>query len=163
MYFQHLPAVSINVHLSAGLRWGIENSSEPADPAASPETAHEPRQPSQLTPEILSALLGGPSDADLMKAAIGAIQSSDVDLENKLIAFDNFEQMVENIDNANNMEPLGLWMPLVKLLEHDEPEIRKYAAWCCGTAVQNNEKAQERVSLLPQLLFRNGPLLTLSM
>ena len=86
-----------------------------------------------------------------MKEAMAAIQSPDVDLENKLIAFDNFEQMVENIDNANNIEPLGLWTPLVALLAHDEAELRAMAAWCCGTAVQNNEKAQERVSPLSPL------------
>jgi len=67
-----------------------------------------------------------------------------VDLENKLIAFDNFEQLVENIDNANNLEPLKLWEPLLKELENEEGELRAMAAWCIGTAVQNNEKAQEK-------------------
>ncbi|PYH98879.1 Hsp70 nucleotide exchange factor fes1 [Aspergillus ellipticus CBS 707.79] len=108
-----------------------------------------------LKPEMLSALFGGPSDADLMKASMAAIRSDEVDLENKIIAFDNFEQLIESIDNANNLEPLGLWSPLVELLQHEEAEIRRMAAWCIGTAVQNNEKAQDKLvvfNALPTLV-----------
>lgn len=89
--------------------------------------------------------MGGPSDADLMKESMAALLSDEVDLENKIVAFDNFEQLVENIDNANNMEPLGLWTPLVGLLQHKEADMRRMAAWCIGTAVQNNEKGQDKV------------------
>lgn len=98
-----------------------------------------------LNPEVLSSLFGGPSDADLMKAAMGALYSPDVDLENKIVAFDNFEQLIESLDNANNMESLGLWTPLVQLLDHEEADMRRMAAWCVGTAVQNNEKSQDKV------------------
>lgn len=98
-----------------------------------------------LNPEVLSSLFGGPSDADLMKAAMSALYSPDVDLENKMVAFDNFEQLIESLDNANNMESLGLWTPLVQLLEHEEADMRRMAAWCVGTAVQNNEKSQDKV------------------
>lgn len=82
-----------------------------------------------------------------MKAAIEVISSPDpeVTLENKLIAFDNFEQLIENLDNANNIANLSLWTPLLELLKHDERELRKMAAWCVGTAVQNNERTQERL------------------
>jgi hsp70-interacting protein len=121
-------------------KWGIENS----DASRNEPSSAPPR--GNLNPEILAALMGGPSDADRMKDAISAIENPEVDMENKMIAFDNFEQLVENIDNANNMESLGLWAPLVKLLESEEKELRMMAAWCAGTAVQNNVKAQERVS-----------------
>ncbi|KAK1835425.1 nucleotide exchange factor Fes1-domain-containing protein [Podospora conica] len=105
---------------------------------------------SDLTPEVLAALFGGPSEADLMKAAIEVItdpapSSADDDLENRLVAFDNFEQLIESLDNANNLENLGLWRPLLDLLTHEERELRRMAAWCVGTAVQNNEKTQERL------------------
>ncbi|KAG4426909.1 hsp70 nucleotide exchange factor fes1, partial [Cadophora sp. M221] len=81
-----------------------------------------------------------------------AILSPDpsITLTDKLTAFDNFEQLIENLDNANNLEPLSLWTPLLSCLRHEESEIRKMAAWCVGTAVQNNEKSQER------LLAMNG-------
>lgn len=89
--------------------------------------------------------MGGPSDADLMKQAMTVIVHPEAELEDKLTAFDNFEQLIENLDNANNMEPLGLWSPLLTQLNNAQAEIRKMAAWCVGTAVQNNEKCQQHL------------------
>lgn len=103
---------------------------------------------SDLNPEILAALLGGPSDADLMRQSIAVITATgdpEVTLEHRLTAFDNLEQLIESLDNANNLGPLGLWAPLLSALADAEPEVRKYAAWVVGTAVQNNEKSQERL------------------
>ncbi|TQS31401.1 hypothetical protein Golomagni_08316, partial [Golovinomyces magnicellulatus] len=123
------------------LRWSIENSENSRqDPAAeAPQT--------NLTPDVISALMGGPSEADLMKASIEIITSKDGDvtLDDKLIAFDNFEQLIENLDNANNIENMGLWTPLLAQLTDEESEVRKMASWCIGTAVQNNAKTQERL------------------
>lgn len=129
------------------LKWGIQNSSGTANSTTDNNASSGAGAPSTrgLDPQALAALLGGPSDADLMKEAMAALHSDEVDLDNKLIAFDNFEQLVETIDNANNMENLGLWTPLLELLKHEEKEMRKMAAWCVGTAVQNNEKAQDKV------------------
>jgi hypothetical protein len=129
------------------LKWSVENSSTTAnDPSAAPPTNRH------LNPDALNALFGGPSDADLMIASMQAIRSDDpeITLEDKLVAFDNFEQLIENLDNANNLQPLSLWTPLLQCLAHEEAEIRTMAAWCVGTAVQNNEKSQER------LLAMNG-------
>jgi hsp70-interacting protein len=129
------------------LKWSVENSSTTAnDPSTAPPSNRH------LNPEALNALFGGPSDADLMIASMQAIKSTDpeITLEDKLVAFDNFEQLIENLDNANNLQPLSLWTPLLECLAHEEAEIRMMAAWCVGTAVQNNEKSQER------LLAMNG-------
>lgn len=127
------------------LKWSIENSETSRnDPAAPPPK-------SELTPELLASIMGGPSDADLMNAAMEIITSTDseqVSLDDKLIAFDNFEQLIEGLDNANNMHNLGMWAPLLAQLRHDEREVRKMAAWCVGTAVQNNEKTQERLAAM---------------
>jgi hsp70-interacting protein len=123
------------------LKWSVENSSTTAnDPSTGPPTNRH------LNPDALNALFGGPSDADLMISSMTAILSPDPELtlEDKLIAFDNFEQLIENLDNANNLGPLALWTPLLGCLAHEESEIRRMAAWCVGTAVQNNEKSQER-------------------
>jgi hsp70-interacting protein len=125
------------------LRWGIENSDSTRN---DPNATTDRDAVRGLDPSVLAALLGGPSDADLMKDSMAAIQNPEVDLENKLVAFDNFEQLVENLDNANNMETLGLWTPLVGQLKSAEDELRMMAAWCVGTAVQNNVKSQESVS-----------------
>jgi len=117
--------------------------------ASAPASASAAATPakSDLTPEVLAALFGGPSEADLMKAAIEVITDTDASntLENRLVAFDNFEQLIESLDNANNLENLDLWRPLLELLSHEERELRRMAAWCVGTAVQNNEKTQERL------------------
>ncbi|KAE8450096.1 hsp70 nucleotide exchange factor fes1 [Mollisiaceae sp. DMI_Dod_QoI] len=124
------------------LKWSVENSTTTAnDPSAAPP------QNRGLNPDALSALFGGPSDADLMRESMAAILSTDpeITLDDKLVAFDNFEQLIENLDNANNLGPLSLWTPLLSCLQHDESEMRRMAAWCVGTAVQNNEQSQERL------------------
>lgn len=124
------------------LKWGVENSSATrSEPSAPPPTTQG------VNAEAIAALFGGPSDADLMKESMATILSTDPELtlEDKLTAFDNFEQLVEQVDNANNLGPLALWSPLLSCLAHEEHEIRMMAAWCVGTAVQNNEKSQERL------------------
>lgn len=126
------------------LQWSIENS-DAARPDGGP-----PTQPRGLSAEALRSIMGGPSEADLMCEAMTIIVSQDpeITLESKLTAFDNFEQLIENLDNANNMEPLGLWAPLISQLENSVSDLRLMAAWCVGTAVQNNVKGQERLLAL---------------
>ncbi|KAK2764919.1 hsp70 nucleotide exchange factor fes1 [Arachnomyces sp. PD_36] len=155
------------------LKWSIENSSASRESTSS--TTEQPQQPTRpLNADALNSLFGGPSDADLMKHAMAVILSNPTDeeiaaynsnnnsnegenaapvtpetiLENKLTAFDNLEQLIENIDNANNLEALGLWTPLIGELGNKEGKMRMMAAWCVGTAVQNNERAQERLLIV---------------
>lgn len=122
-----------------------------ATSSQAPSTAAAPAATTSangLNPEILASLLGGPSDADLMRqsmAVITATSDPEVTLEHRLTAFDNLEQLIESLDNANNLGPLGLWAPLLASLSDAEPEVRRYAAWVAGTAVQNNETSQERL------------------
>lgn len=127
------------------LKWSVTNSQASVGAEGEGSAPNASEAAKTMTPEMLSRLFGGPSDADLMRAAIEVVNDPETDLENKLIAFDNFEQLIEGIDNANNLEPMGLWTPLVQLLKHEETEIRRYAAWSIGTAVQNNPKAQDKV------------------
>lgn len=126
--------------LNSLLSWSIENSDAARDPDL------PTREPKGLSADALRALMGGPSDADLMRQAMTIIVSGDPEATHdaKMAAFDNFEQLIENLDNANNMEPLGLWEPLISQLDSPEADFRRMAAWCIGTAVQNNEKSQER-------------------
>jgi hsp70-interacting protein len=129
-------------NLNQILKWSVENSSASQTAEDAPKT--------QLDPQAVAILLGlsgnNKSDGDRMKEAIAVAKNKEATLENRLIAFDNFEQLIEHLDNANYMEGAELWMPLAKLLEDEHAEIRRYAAWCCGTAVQNNVRTQERVS-----------------
>ena len=122
------------------LKWSIENSSSTrSDPIAT----HDPTQ--GLNQEALAQILGGPSDADRMKAAMSAIISPNLSLDDKLVAFDNLEQLLETLDNANDLEPLGLWPALLQQLGSAEPELRRMAAGCVGTAVQNHARSQAQV------------------
>ncbi|KAK8038152.1 hypothetical protein PG994_014919 [Apiospora phragmitis] len=144
------------------LKWSIQNSTSStataatAQPTGDASTQEDPTgavaaaAARGLNPESLKALFGGPSDADLMLAAVAHIRSTDpeVTLESKLTAFDNLEQLIESLDNANLLSKLGLWTPLFELLAHDESEIRLMACWVVGTAVQNNEPSQERLVAL---------------
>ena len=126
-------------NLNTLLKWGVENSK--AAEGTEPKT--------QLNAEALAALFGGgnmKSDAQMMKDNMEVIKREECDLEDRITAFDNFEQLIENLDNANNLESLNLWIPLIAQLESKEAELRRYAAWCIGTAVQNNIKTQEKVS-----------------
>ncbi|KAL9623332.1 MAG: hypothetical protein Q9160_002439 [Pyrenula sp. 1 TL-2023] len=131
--------------LNSLLQWSIENSEASRQSNGNTESAPSTRG---LNAEALKTLLGGPSDADLMREAMVVIENDEATHEAKMTAFDNFEQLVENLDNANNMESLGLWTPLVEQLQSDNADLRRMAAWCIGTAVQNNEKAQERLLVL---------------
>jgi len=128
--------------LSNLLKWSIENTNNPStdDNATDASSPQKPR--TNLDNEALRALMGGPSQADLMISNMTTISSPSASLENKLTAWDNFEQLIENLDNANNMTNLGLWDPLIMRLQDREADVRLMAAWCVGTAVQNNVKAQ---------------------
>lgn len=153
------------------LKWSIENTTTTASsdtsnnnttttttttgvaspaPAAAPSNDNDGTTKQPLDPELLAQLFGGPSEAELMQAAVAHITSPDpeITLESRLTAFDNLEQLVESLDNANLLGKLGLWTPLLDLLGHGEREIRLMAAWCVGTAVQNNLPCQERLVAL---------------
>lgn len=126
------------------LKWSITNSDASKD--AEDESNAVDSSKSNITPELISRLFRNQeSDATLMCRYIAAVQHPEIELNDKLVAFDNFEQLIEGIDNAMNIESLGLWPDIISLLKHEETEIRLYAAWSVGTAVQNNPKTQDQV------------------
>lgn len=121
------------------LKWSIEaaNSGETGQPI---RTAVDGR--------ALEALLTGKDDSQLMKESMSAAQDETLDVEGRVQALDNFLMLIENIDNANNVENMGLWEPLLALLDSDQgtasadPQIRAHTAWIIAACVQNNDKAQ---------------------
>jgi len=54
--------------------------------------------------------------------------------------------LVENIDNANDLEKLGMWEPLQGLLASPSDDVKVQALWVIGTAVQNNPAAQKALN-----------------
>ncbi|KAI9677680.1 MAG: hsp70 nucleotide exchange factor fes1 [Caeruleum heppii] len=142
-------------NLNQLLKWSIENSSTSNTTDQAPNgtdntntSSPTPSSTRSLDPAALAALMGGPSDADLMKANMSTITAPSETLPNKVTAFDNFEQLIESLDNANNLSALSLWTPLLDQLSSPEPQLRLMAAWCVGTAVQNNAPSQDRVLIM---------------
>lgn len=116
------------------LHWSIANAQGDSEAVA---------RAGQPDPKLLEQLFGGgPDEPTLMKHAMAVISNPEATLENKLTAFDNFEMLIENLDNANNIENLKLWEPLIAVLDNPESELRAFALSVTGTAVQNNEKSQ---------------------
>lgn len=116
------------------LHWSIANAQGDSEAVA---------RAGQPDPKLLEQLFGGgPDEPTLMKHAMAVISNPEATLENKLTAFDNFEMLIENLDNANNIENLKLWEPLIAVLDSTESELRAFALSVTGTAVQNNEKSQ---------------------
>ncbi|KAJ7161066.1 nucleotide exchange factor Fes1-domain-containing protein [Mycena filopes] len=121
------------------LRWGIENSAPREDGALNPPT---PRQ--DLDPAIIDMILGK-SDAVLMKEDIAVAVDESQPEANRIDALDHLEMLIEQIDNANNLEKLQMWTPLQKLLTSTQTTtaIKVQALWVIGTALQNNPAAQD--------------------
>lgn len=156
-------------NLNKLLKWSLQNQtpaqSDPNQPAqnataAAPSTtdgdgAAPPRGPSLDPSALASILFNAPSDAEMMQRSLAAIKNKqEIPLDSRLVAWDNLEQLVENLDNANNLENLKMWPPLREELETAEAwEEREFAAWCVGTSVQNNVKSQDAVRNLSFFLF----------
>ncbi|GAA5884502.1 hypothetical protein JCM6882_005278 [Rhodosporidiobolus microsporus] len=124
------------------LRWGIEN----AEPGSIKQIAAEVEQGKRpdLDTNILKAMMGV-SDADRMRECMNVIegQSPEITDEDRYRAWDDLEMLIEDLDNANDLQNMGLWQPIVKHLTDSDDEVVKRACWVCGTAVQNNPKSQE--------------------
>ncbi|PSN70750.1 Hsp70 nucleotide exchange factor fes1 [Corynespora cassiicola Philippines] len=150
-------------NLNTLLKWGIENSDASKDSGAdAPKT--------KVTSEALAALMNMghvKSQADMMLEQMALVEDENIDIETRCDAFENFSELVEQIDNANNMpaitpvkdKPAGpenpdMWTRLLGHLQNTEDRLRMWAAASCSAAVQNNIKSQER-------LLINGGLLTL--
>ncbi|AQZ10480.1 FES1 (YBR101C) [Zygosaccharomyces parabailii] len=117
------------------LHWSIANSQ------GDKEAKERIGQPD---PKLLGQLFGmGPDEPTLMKEAMAVISNPEAKLEKRLVAFDNFEMLIENLDNANNIENLKLWEPLLQMLNVPETELRSCALSCVGTASQNNGQTQD--------------------
>ncbi|KAI0252250.1 nucleotide exchange factors-like protein [Lactifluus subvellereus] len=120
------------------LRWGIENSAnDDSTGGVAPLT-----QRTDLDPGIIDAILGRP-DSELMKEALAKAQDVSLDEDVRMTALDDLEMLVENIDNANDLEKLGMWEPLQGLLASPSDDVKTQALWVIGTAVQNNPAAQK--------------------
>lgn len=147
------------------LRWGIANSNQDGSNSIAQisEDIAAGRRPDLTDPGLYDAIMGK-SEAQMMTEELSVAVNPSRPVEDRVIALDNFEMLIEQIDNANNMESLGMWPAVLSLCAQDQdPRIQSTGAWIIGTAVQNNDKGQVVAlrhgalgSLLP-LMSSNSP------
>lgn len=95
-------------------------------------------------PEMLSKLFGnGPDEPTLMKQSIEVVENPEATDEAKETALENFEMLVENLDNANNIENLKLWPSVIAQLLGSNLNLSVLAASIIGVATQNNPNSQK--------------------
>lgn len=128
------------------LKWALENSGTPGSGDDNKE----------LSSERLAFLNSAfdPADSVKMRGCIRCITDKQDTIENKLIALDNLELLVESIDNACDVEKLDLWNPLLDSLNNEE--LTCGILWIIGTAAQNNGIVQdllvEKYKILPRII-----------
>ncbi|RKO95667.1 Fes1-domain-containing protein, partial [Caulochytrium protostelioides] len=82
-------------------------------------------------------------DAVRMKECMAQMEDAATDVDARLVAADDLSMLVESLDNANDLRPLGLWPRLFALLRGaPEAELRSAIAFVIATAVANNERSQ---------------------
>lgn len=96
----------------------------------------------QPDPKMLEQLFGAPDEPALMKQAIQVVENPDADDQNKVVALENFEMLIENLDNANNIENMKLWPSIIAQLLASNLEFQVLAASIVGIATQNNPDSQ---------------------
>lgn len=131
------------------LKWGLSHSTSVTStggPSVEQISAdiEAGRRPDLADPRLYDAIMGK-SEAQMMREELAVALDTTLPLDSRCTALDNFELLIEQIDNANNMTAMKMWAPIISLLSADQVEIQTAAAWILGTAVQNNDKAQMAV------------------
>ncbi|KAF9425119.1 hsp70 nucleotide exchange factor fes1 [Podila epigama] len=122
------------------LKWSIINqATEKEDASNTGAAAMKPME--KLDPGLIDAILGK-SEADQMMEALQVIKNPQATETDKEIAWEDFEMLIQQIDNACNIDNMKMWPPILEELKNPNPKFREQAAWVCGTATQNNPKAQ---------------------
>ena len=114
------------------LKWALSNSS----PSSS-------RNVPVLDEELMEAILGK-SEAKCMKECVEYACDTNNTLPDRLSLLDELEMLVESIDNANDVDHMGLWPKIFSLLSSgSDAKIKAAALWIIGTAAQNNPQVQQ--------------------
>lgn len=115
------------------LQWSIAQQSGDKDAM---------RKIGQPDPKMLEQLFGAPDEPALMKQAILVVENPEAEKQDKLVALENFEMLIENLDNANNIENLKLWPSVIGQLLSTNVDFQVLAASIIGIATQNNPDSQ---------------------
>ncbi|KAF9079956.1 hsp70 nucleotide exchange factor fes1 [Mortierella sp. AD031] len=121
------------------LKWSIINQATEKEDASPSNATVKPLQ--KLDPGLIDAILGK-SESQMMLEALQVIKNPHSSNDEKDLAWEDFEMLIQQIDNASNIENMKMWPPIIEELKNTNPKFREQAAWVCGTATQNNPKAQ---------------------
>ncbi|OBA19119.1 Fes1-domain-containing protein [Metschnikowia bicuspidata var. bicuspidata NRRL YB-4993] len=115
------------------LQWSI------AQQTGDKETQEKIGQPD---PKMLLQLFGGPDEPTLMKQSMMVASNPEATDEDKEIALENFEMLIENLDNANNIENMRLWPAVIDQLHSENQTFQVLSASIIAIATQNNTPSQ---------------------
>ncbi|KAF9185663.1 hsp70 nucleotide exchange factor fes1 [Haplosporangium sp. Z 767] len=121
------------------LKWSIINQATEKEDASASGAPPKPME--KLDPGLIDAILGK-SESQMMMEALSVIKNPNATIDEKELAWEDFEMLIQQIDNASNIENMKMWPPILEELKNSNPKLREQAAWVCGTATQNNPKAQ---------------------
>ncbi|KAG0378710.1 MAG: armadillo-type protein [Linnemannia gamsii] len=121
------------------LKWSIINQATEKEDASKENATIKPME--KLDPGLIEAILGK-SESQMMLEALQVIKNPHSSDHEKDLAWEDFEMLIQQIDNACNIENMKMWPPILEELKNTNPKYREQAAWVCGTATQNNPKAQ---------------------
>ncbi|KAG9066329.1 hsp70 nucleotide exchange factor fes1 [Linnemannia hyalina] len=121
------------------LKWSIINQATEKEDASPRSSTIKPME--KMDPGLIEAILGK-SESQMMLEALQVIKNPHSTDDEKDLAWEDFEMLIQQIDNACNVENMKMWPPILEELKSTNPKYREQAAWVCGTATQNNPKAQ---------------------
>lgn len=123
------------------LGWATASSAEPQNAAEDPQTEAVLQNNQAIDPKWLDIMMGK-QDAVRMTECVDTACNITLVMTDRINALDEMELLVESLDNASDVSPLGLWPRIISLTHDEDPEIRMHACWIVGTAAQNNERTQ---------------------
>ena len=97
----------------------------------------------QPDPKMLLQLFGGPDEPTLMKQSMMVVSNPEATDEDKEVALENFEMLIENLDNANNIENMKLWPMVIEQLYSTNQTFQVLSASIVAIATQNNPSSQD--------------------
>ncbi|KAG2493284.1 hypothetical protein HYH03_008420 [Edaphochlamys debaryana] len=128
------------------LHWAISNSnpeklSAQAEEAAPLQMVKDLKEQRRRVKELLDHVSAQPTEVDMMKEGIDILRRDGASDTELLAALQALQVLVEPIDNANDLRPLGGISPVVAVLTRG-PELAAAAAHVLGTACSNNPTFQ---------------------
>lgn len=130
-----------NPNMNALLKWSVKNQGGAGPSSKLAEDIKAGKRP-DLDPKVIDAIMGK-SEAQVMQEELTVAVDEKRSEDDRETALDNFEMLIESIDNANLITAMKMWQPLLDLLATTTPRLQTATLWILGTTVQNNPSAQD--------------------